>query len=73
MQAANDNLPDAVSGFEEWETLHEAAQRVVEACARERTASHQVGGGEDRHRGTRVSDGGRADHGRDLPFAASER
>ena len=43
MEAANDNLQDAVSGFDEWETLHAAAQRVVEACARERTASHQVG------------------------------
>ena len=78
MQTANDNLEGGVSGFDDedgnrWWALHEAARKAVEACARERTANHQVGGGEDRHRGTRVSDGGRADHGRDLPFAASER
>lgn len=46
MQAANDNLPDAVSGVEDdecsWEALHEAARKAVEACARERAASHQL-------------------------------
>lgn len=42
MQADNDNLDRSVKGFENWDALHEAAQRVVEACTRERAASHQV-------------------------------
>ena len=40
--AANDNLPDAVSGVGDWIPLCDAVERVVEACARERAASHQV-------------------------------
>ena len=58
MQAANDNLPDAVSGFDEWETLHEAARKVVEACAIKRANSHlRVVQGD--HGETDVNDGGR--------------
>lgn len=45
MQAANDNLDGCVSGFDEWETLHEVARKVVADCARKRAASHQVQGG----------------------------
>jgi hypothetical protein len=65
MQAANDNLPGLISGIEDdecsWESLHEAARKVVEACTRERAASHQVGLREE-GRKTDVSDSGRADH-----------
>lgn len=58
MQADNDNLEPGVEGFENWEALHEAAQRVVEACARERANSHLRVVRED-HRETNVNDGGR--------------
>lgn len=43
MQADNDNLDNRVEGFDEWEPLHEAARKVVEACALERAADHQLG------------------------------
>lgn len=47
MQAANDNLQEGVSGVDEWEPLHVAVRKVVEACAWERAASHQVAVRED--------------------------
>lgn len=36
MQADNDNLAGLVEGFDDWTALHEAAQRVVADCARQR-------------------------------------
>jgi hypothetical protein len=45
MQADNDNLDGCVSGFDDWTALHEAARKVVEACARERAHLHQVEAG----------------------------
>lgn len=61
MQAANDNLEMTVHGFEDdecsRETLHEAARKAVEACARERAASHQVDVRED------ISGMGKSAHG----------
>lgn len=72
MQAANDNLDGCVSGFDDWVPLHEAVRKVVEACARERAASHQVGGREDTHGETDLQDCGR-DHRETRPFLASDR
>lgn len=42
MQADNDNLDNRVEGFDEWETLHEAARKAVESMAARHTL-HQVG------------------------------
>lgn len=64
MQADNDNLEPGVSGFENWKALHEAARKVVEACANERAHLHQVGRGDRRE--TDMNDGRRADHARRL-------
>lgn len=59
MQADNDNLEPGVEGCENWEALHEAAQRVVEACANERAHLHQVSGREEATGETDVNDSGR--------------
>lgn len=56
MQAANDNLDGCVSGFDDWETLHEVARKVVADCARKRAASHQVNGREEWPQGVGDSD-----------------
>lgn len=58
MNAANDNLPGLVSGTGEWESLHDAAKKVVEACARERASLHQSAGREDRGKTDRDNGGG---------------
>lgn len=63
MQAANDNLPEGVDGFDDWETLYEAARKVVEACS-DSTALHQLPGSGGMAPGgqTDVENGRRADH-----------
>ena len=66
--AANDNLPEGVSGVGDWIPLCEAVREVVEACARERAARHQVGGREDTHRETDLQDCRRG-HASDLTAA----
>lgn len=64
MQADNDNLQRGVEGIENWEALHEAARKVVEACANERAHSHQVSGREEATGETDLKECGRADHAR---------
>lgn len=66
MQADNDNLQRGVEGFENWEALHDAARKVVEACAIERAHLHQVGACKNAHREADLNDGRRADHARRL-------
>lgn len=55
MQADNDNLAGLVEGFDEWESLHEAARKVVESMAARHTL-HQVD--EELARETPLTQGG---------------
>ena len=66
MQADNDNLAGLVEGFDDWEALHEAVRKVVEALAYEGEAPTKFPGSGGMAPGgqTDVINGGRADHAR---------